>query len=157
MAEHMTFNHGVRSSTLRWVTSGKLPPPNIGDVRRYAKLHTTMAEFGLASERATNADASTAPRGVLVRCFPRHVTASVLLWEKPLFGCGFYRKLHFASGMQEGSASFLSICSAPHPCGETCYFYGRLWAMVCNCPLFFENAVGADFICAISLDKSNEM
>ena len=44
--EHLTFNQGVRSSSLRWVTNGKLPPPIIGDIRLYAKIHITKVRFG---------------------------------------------------------------------------------------------------------------
>ena len=46
-----------RGSTPLISTSGKLPPPIIGDVRRRAKLHTTMAVFGF------KAHASTRPEG----------------------------------------------------------------------------------------------
>ena len=35
--------------------SGKLPPPIIGDMRCYAKLHTTMAVFGFKAHASTNA------------------------------------------------------------------------------------------------------
>ena len=39
MAEHMTFNHGVRSSTLRWVTSRQVLYPIIASRREAAGVN----------------------------------------------------------------------------------------------------------------------
>ena len=54
LGAHNTGSVGVRGSNPLRSTSGKLPPPIIGDVQRYAKLHTTMMWFGFKSECSTN-------------------------------------------------------------------------------------------------------
>ena len=41
-------------------TSGKLPLPIIGGVRRYAKLHTTMVWFGFEPECTTSPEGRAA-------------------------------------------------------------------------------------------------
>lgn len=49
MVEHLTFNQGVRSSSLRWVTSRQCLHPVLNEVQCGAKLHTTRARFRFKS------------------------------------------------------------------------------------------------------------
>ena len=54
-------------------TSGKLPPPIIGDVRRCAKLHTTMAVFGFKAHASTkNSRGAFVPRAFFMRLYPKN-------------------------------------------------------------------------------------
>ena len=53
MGAHDTGSVGVTGSSPVRSTSGKLPPPIIGGMRCYAKLHTTMAVFGFKAHAST--------------------------------------------------------------------------------------------------------
>ena len=57
MAEHMTFNHGVRSSTLRWVTNRKAPPKMGGAF--LLVTHRIRAELFELRENLTHTDTQT--------------------------------------------------------------------------------------------------
>ena len=54
MGERLNGIQEVRGSTPLISTSGKVPPPIIGGMRCYAKLHTTMAVFGFKAHASTN-------------------------------------------------------------------------------------------------------
>ena len=45
MAEHMTFNHGVRSSTLRWVTKSLRTRPRMRRLNYLIYLHRDVAQL----------------------------------------------------------------------------------------------------------------
>ena len=53
LGAHDTGSVGVTGSNPVRSTSGKLPPPIIGGIRCYAKLHTTMAVFGFKAHAST--------------------------------------------------------------------------------------------------------